>query len=511
MGNKLRLIFFIVIVLVVLGVFVLKEIAVTSKSYKCKDCNVILISIDTLRADHIGAYGYYRNTSPNIDKFAEESILFENAYSQSSFTLPSHMSIFTSLYPSTHKIEMPFEKNILHTDIPTLAEILQKNNYTSIWVAPLDNIPLNLNRGFERGFDEFYDSLTTIDKNLLFKINDKTKYWNNALKWIRTQEKDKKFFMFLHSYNVHYPYTPNLDSIKKFTNQTIDYIPIDDEGFIKLIKKEIENNTYGILENKDYEYFNNKSILENCLQTPYIPKCGDPLYKFGFNVYWKMINLSDKEEMDYIKLLYDAEIYEIDLLIKDLLDTLKNENLLNNTIIIITSDHGEEFGEHNDFDHAKTLYEEVIKVPLIIWAPNLKDKKIDSVVQSIDIMPTLLDIVGIPIPKHVQGISLLPFLTKNNPIKQIYQFSELKSNNLRAIRFGKWEYIMETVQLSNYTCIILSGKDELFNLDEDPGELTNLVYKNQKIVKKLRSNIFYLVNQQLFNMTSPCKTLKENI
>jgi arylsulfatase len=163
----------------------------------CRDCNVILIAIDTLRADHLGAYGYGRTTSPNIDAFAREGRVFTNFYSNSSWTLPSFSAMFTSLYPSDVKMQLPADK--LDDRFTTIAEILKQDGYATVgFNSPT---PVSRNGGFFQGLDSF----TVVQPDR--QVQDTTLLIPKALEWLDAN-KDQKFFMFLHTFEVHDPFCP---------------------------------------------------------------------------------------------------------------------------------------------------------------------------------------------------------------------------------------------------------------------------------------------------------------
>lgn len=391
--------------------------------------NVILISLDTLRADHLGAYGYFRNTSPNIDKIAKNGVFFQNTITQAPWTLPSHMSMLTSLYPSQlgysimnrieRKFKMP-EKAI------TLAEILKENGYLTAGFTGGANVSKVF--GFHHGFS-FYNERWKRDIDLALK---------NISDWVQKHRKDK-FFLFFHTYEIH------------------DFPPGEHEIF-----------TDGI----------------------------NPL-----------------DEINYKKALYDGKIKYVDDYIGLLIEKLRSLNLLNKTLIVITSDHGEAFYEHGLTGHGDVLYDEVLRVPLIFHLDGIvpRNKAIDNQVRVIDIMPTILDILSIPPPKFIEGTSLVPFFKKNARTNLI-AFTEATNfphdNRItiidyRSLRMLEYKYIyypeIEENLMSylkskeketGYTIDMYNQEEgELYNLIEDPGELTNIIKLKSSIASDLRKEI----------------------
>jgi len=313
--------------------------------FRSPEPNIILISIDTLRQDHVGIYGYKRNTTPTIDKIAKEGIFFENAFSSASWTLPAHMSMFTGLPPSVHSVEK--KTNKLSKNIQTLTQLIKSKGYKTAAIVTLPFVSAKY--GFARGFDKF----TEIFKKKSRIVSD------NALSWLKTN-KDKQFFLFLHFCDVHWPYLPPAKFAEEFGIDT----------------KNSKWREWGRLVS--------------------LRKFSDP-----------EIPMSKKMRKNVIG-LYDGEILNVDDKISRIINYLKKENIYENTILIITSDHGEEFKEHNSFGHGHSLYSEVINVPLIIRFPkkiksNIKTK--DPVIIS-DIPLTLLNMLDISPPPQFEKYSV---------------------------------------------------------------------------------------------------------
>ncbi len=451
--KKKFVVFFIFASLIALGI--LYSLSEIQNETDCKDCNIILISITTLRSDHLGTYGYPRNTTPNIDKFAEKSTLFEDVYSTSSWTLPSQMSIFTSVVPSYHKLYNVSQDSTLSNEIYTLPELLKEKDYKNIWVAPLWLEFLNLERGFERGFDEFYSSYSNSSQSYEKSYEKEENYWKNAFYLIDNYNNSEKFFMFLHSYKLHSPYSPQPETI---------------ELFDKNLTKE-SNYLAG---------------------------------KFGF------LDMN-KENMEYFKTLYDAELYEMDKKFGMFIDKLQEKGILDNTIIILTGDHGQEFYEHKRIGHGITLYDEVIKVPLIIYVPKGQKRRVKIRVSSLDILPTTLDLIGLESPKYIQGTSLKEMmLGGENHIenKNKVIISELYGEKIALIE-DNWKYIADIERVSS-KCFIIDDKSELFDLENDSEEKNNLFFEREEVVKRLKSKLIDKMNNPNKPLSGSCD-FKERI
>jgi len=373
--------------------------------------NVILISIDTLRADHLACYGYYRKTSPNIDAFAEESLLFENAFSASPTTLPSHMSIFTGVTPPVHEVKC-FEETFipLSSSIKTLPEILRDHGFTTYGYR---GNPYQLKGiyGFGRGFPGPADTTGTgyygYRQSLLFS------------KHIYEMRRGQPFFLFLHNYDVHvsdlhtskYLYDGPPEFRDRFTQGTFDH--------------NVEDVWYGREE------------------------------------------LTDKE-MEQVIARYDGGILHADNKIGRLFALLKKEGLYDNSLIVLTADHGESLGARGKLHGHGGLYDVGAHVPLIVKFPvNFKASiplkgRIGSLVRTIDILPTILDALSIEPPSYIEGKSLLRL--EGDRIN-----TAIQGNDWYAVRTSDSKILFNGTGKS-------SGKTnvEVFDVKDDPTESKNL-------------------------------------
>jgi arylsulfatase A-like enzyme len=377
--------------------------------YKCPHCNVVLIMIDTLRADHLGIYGYERDTSPNIDAFAEKSLLFENVRSQAACTFPSVNSILTSQFPSNFLGQSNGRIGIPE-HIKSLAEIFKNKNYSTIAISAspiVRKTPSNNNKfgGFDRGFDFFNEECELKDASC---INDKVFKLLNSTK--------SPFFLYLHYMDPHDPYSPPKEFTKQFS-----------------------------------ENYNDKEFIKEGNPDP-IEKM---LYGIGSNV-----NLT-KEDIKHLIDLYDDEIAYFDSQFKILLDKISEKDLMDKTIIIITADHGEEFMEHNSIKHCHTLFDTESKIPLIIRIPSM-NKKVTGKAAALDIIPTILDYLDFSLSDYsFDGKSLRPVIESNRDInKNVFsaQFT------LRSINDDRYKLIYD-ISLKNFLLYDLTeDKDETKNI-----------------------------------------------
>jgi arylsulfatase A-like enzyme len=389
-----------------------------------RNVNVILISIDTLNPKHLGCYGYDRNTSPTIDSLAKAGMLFENAFSHSPKTTPAHLSMFTSLYPSVHKVNNwnKYEGGYaLDHRIITLPEILKNAGYHTAAFTGGGNVQSSI--GFGSGFD-VYD-------------NDE-QVWSSAFDWL-DQNHQSKFFLFLHTFRVHSPYLPpppyNTMFGEKYQGKIID----TEQGLQEYFKQNYN---------------------------------ADDDFPGSHELFWESVDKGNPRDLKRLVALYDGCIrFMNDRMVAVLLNRLGKYDLLKNTLIIFTSDHGEEFLEHGDFLH-KELYDEHIQVPLIMRFPenSYKKKIVQEQVTLIDLLPTLLDYLGLPIPEMAQGISLMSFIAGQE--MNLPAFSERTDisdvpDMKKAIRTLEWKYIWWPTK----------KMQELYNLSEDPGEQINVAEK----------------------------------
>lgn len=312
---------------------------------------IILISIDSLRADHLHCYGYPVVTSPNIDRIADEGILFQRTIAQAPWTLPSHLSMLTSRFVKSHGVDEGNKK--LNAETVTLAEVLQQEGYAT--AAFVSGPWMHPQFGFARGFD-FYN-MESGSADAIRSHSDITSPAITArvMEWLNHFDRKRNFFLFIHYWDVHYDYIP-----------PSPYDRIFDPDYT------------GNVDGKNFET--------------------DP----GVN------HELPEEDIRHLLALYDGEIAFTDKYIGMLFQRLIQLDLFDESLIIITSDHGDEFFEHKGKGHCTTLYDEVIRVPLIIRPPRGKDKTkiIPATARSIDIAATVLKFAGCTIPDSFQGKNL---------------------------------------------------------------------------------------------------------
>lgn len=402
----------------------------SNQTPRARKSPVILISIDTLRADHLGCYGYGRPTSPHIDEFSRDAVLFERCISQSTSTLASHGSMLTSLLPVHHGAS--FTRTApLPPSVTTLAEVLKGAGYKTMSVNDGGQIAPQF--GLGKGFD-LYDNLDLYfaPHQLYFKRTAA-----KAVDWLEANT-GAKSFLFLHTYETHHPYTPKKEALRLFEKSYAGPLPADIS--VDLIGK--------------------------------------------INAGAVKLSPGDKA---HIVAAYDAEIRSMDEAFGAFIAYLKKKGLYENAVIIFTSDHGEEFGEHGIMaSHSEDLYTEQTHVPLIIKFPGARhaSQKAGALVRSIDIMPTLLDLLGLPIPLACEGTSLLPLARGKRPKEPLYAVSqrdmlETYPSGFWSITDGKWK--------------LFDAK--LFDLENDPQEKTDVSAAHPDLKLKLRRRVLRMMGK----------------
>lgn len=386
-----------------------------------KPRNLVLISIDTLRADRLGCYGYPKPTSPALDKIASEGLLFENMYTPSPWTLPAHMSLLTGLYPSRHGVKSRGTK--LPNGVDTLAEVLSGHGFAT--AAVINYLYLDQRFGFAKGFDYYKQ----IPENQTTKGAAST--INSLAKKLLLNRPDKPFFFFLHYFDVHSDYTPKDRYKKQFTTP---YQGIADGSTIQLMAF---RKGLVLLSQKDIQHFSD---------------------------------------------LYDGEIRQLDDELGKLFLFFKEQGLWEQTLLIVTSDHGEEFLEHGGVLHGQTQYQESIHVPMIMHGPGIpKSKRIEGNSSLVDVMPTVLGMLGIETPDTLDGIDLQPtWGSSETKLPSRFIFAEADHHDIKRAVFHQHYKL-------HYD--LLTKKSQLYDLTKDPNEKYDLADKDTSAANQLFSQL----------------------
>ena len=400
--------------------------------------NLVLVSIDTLRADHLHCYGYGKDVSPFLDSVARRGILFRNTIAQANWTLPSHVSMLTSLYPAVHRVQNGTDK--MPDSLLTLAEILSAEGYST--AAFVDGGVMSHKFGFDQGFGLYDDRSKGRDKD------------RKVVGWVREHRKGP-FFLFYHTYDVHYPYRHHPRSRSAAGEKEL-------EEFARRINARDFSFTDEELARGIVAWYTDPGFYRMIGLDKVAPMKRE--MESFMKERWK--NLPGyRRDLDFLLEAYDGGISFADARIGRLWRELETLGVGDRTLLVITSDHGECFLEHGALGHPALLYDEIVRVPLLILYPPLgrKGLEVESQVMSVDILPTALDILGVPAPPNIQGESLLSLITGPGGAAERPAFSD--AEGIQSVRAAGWKLIAPASGKK--------GPTELYDLREDPGETRN--------------------------------------
>jgi len=397
--------------------------------------NVIFISVDTLRADHLGLYGYSRDTSPNLDRLAKEAVTFDRAQAPRGLTWPSLVSMLTSLYPKSSNVRR--NGDLLSEEVLTLADILKGKGYAT--AAFFGNacgvIMRNLDTNFCGSDEEAH---------------------RDAIRWLKDRD-ESPFFFWVHYKAPHEEYAPP---------------PVHD-----------------VFTRPDYR--------------------GEAT---GERTYLDAVTLAGKrpeqKDLDHVVALYDGEVRYADSMLGEVWKTLLREGILESSIVIFTSDHGEELLQHNNyFYHSCSIYESVLHIPLVIRFPDksLNGVRIPELVGNIDITPTLLELLGVDLPNSFEGQTLLPLMNREPRAKEEFtrSFAEYYRPGtgwIGSIRTDRWHYIYNPEKIT--TACRPQGtyfgidEEELYDHAKDTMEVRNLATLHTDLLADFRHEILEAFGRQ---------------
>jgi len=500
--------------------------------------NIVLIVMDAVRAQNMSVYGYKKETTPMIEKMLSDCMLYKNAISSAYWTLPSFPSLFTGTYLSKHGLVV--EGDVLDPKLITIAEMLKTKGYVTIGLCK--NVYVSHFSGLDRGFDIFYDYRYQSPKSMLYDLllrsiqrgrhtplhgtknagemdqderfqgaarskkrtlenitelgvlrqafwnltafSDKSAKNKNELAFRLVKKvKRKPFFVFIHYDEAHTPYILPKDSRERFIDFELDRKPWD--------------------VNQDYvKYFSRRVKM-------------------------------DESDFQTLEALYNGAISYLDRRVHEIYSFLQEENLSDNTMMIITSDHGDNLGEHGIMFHVFCLYDTLIKIPLIIKYPaELSPSGSESrIVQNTDVLPTIMDVLGVKgknMLNQIQGNSLVTSNIKKR--SYLYGISELVKPfgpALRPLRKLLKMYDRRLISIRTKTRKYIfssDGRHEFYDLEKDPQELNNLIDRKDKSIRhdildlrrKLRPwleafNDFYQKNQSKIDEEEKIKDMETEI
>ncbi|UCH35527.1 MAG: sulfatase [Armatimonadota bacterium] len=403
--------------------------------------NVLLLDIDTLRADHLGCYGYARKTSPNLDALAAQGALCEKLYAPAVPTQPSHTTMYTGQYPITHGIVSHGGAASLADDAPFLPELLQKAGYTTCAVDTMRA----MKPWFARGYEFYVDPSAGLEHRhaaTCERVNAR------AIPWLR-QHADERFFLYVHYWEPHTPYLPPA----RYRGLFYDGDPTDPK--------------------------------HDTLAAIYRQPFGEWWLESWFSQFPQPLR-----DAEYIVAMYDGEIRYADDGVGELLAALDDTADADDTLVLVFSDHGENMYHHDVFFDHHGLYEGVIHCPLVVRWPGrvAAGTRVPHLVQHTDLAPTLLDAAGVEIPQAIEGRSLVPLITAEShaPLHDRLITQECTWQAKWALRTDEYKLILSREQ----------GRDlhdkpprELYHLAADPGELTNLAERQPDVVAAMESEL----------------------
>lgn len=421
------------------GVIYFSKPIIYKKKVNSKRKNIIFIALDTLRGDQIGVHLGDQSLTPNINRFIEDSVYFKNAYAQTSWTLPSFMSLFTGLYEYNHEVGI---KNSLSPKKPFL---IREMSHKFITFGYHGGKVMNSRWGYWQGFDyykkfRFAGALFPQAGQSLFRT---------ALELLE-KSTFPELFLFLHTYQVHSPYTPPTEFLYRI--------------------------------NKQPEFMKIEAVNYNNPAKTYLPV--------------------EEELKKSMKELYQAEILAFDSYFGEFIKRLKAMNLYENSMIVFISDHGEEFFEHNGWAHSHSLYNELTKVPVIIKFPGnrFKNSKVNNVVGILDLMPTILNFYGIDYEADkLDGKNLMPLIKEGRIRSPAYVVTTISTGRYFEAIPPKIAIIFDDYKLiynqpfnprdldffKDYTLPPETPKLELYDLKKDPYEKHNIAYTHPGLRKKM--------------------------
>ncbi len=448
----------------------------------CPGCNVILVSLDTLRADELPCYGYARNTAPNLCAFAGQNIQFNRLYSESSNTLDGHMSIFTGLYPSTHHVINELT-DALNPNIKTLTETLAGHGYKTIYAGTTGDPNLPIKLGLGRGFTEIHPMQSL-----------QPGWKEDYMRLLPELTGTKPAFIFLHTYAVHDPYVAG-HGPRLYVPGSIQGLPMTLDEFsptsIEFYQFVLSDYRIRLAASDTSDSVARSQAIVSGLQDAIATgniKSGKAIfdsfpsyeqYKYHDGWYWHLIDKHNPGDVAYIRGLYDERLHSLDANLKPLLEFVSRPEIKRKTIIIFVADHGEEFMEHRHMLHTNNIYNTVTHVPFIMAAPRIPSGQINALVQNIDLYPTILALTGIQSPGAVEGNSILPILLGDRSQKgDPYVISEHRNDFVRSIQDGSWKLYVNKLENGTIT-------HELYNLVVDPAEQHNVLTMHPDIQSRL--------------------------
>lgn len=454
-----------------------KEAPASSSYLKSNFKHIVFISIDTLRADHLSCYGYPRTTTPFLDNLANKGLRFTNAFSPISTTAPSHTSMLTGLYPLQHKVMKNGDR--LNDSFTTLPELLQKQGFTTVGFSAT-NVhfkPSNLAQGFAL-FNEPSDEYIQGSVQKTGKIyRDAKDTIDEAVGWINGGKTPDKFFLFIHLFDPHRIFSPPTQHLEAVTASVLDPEAMTD---FLIAQQHIKPEFY-----------------------------------------------QDRKQLLTTINAYDGEIHFADGELARLFATIQAKGLENETLWIVTSDHGEGLGAHMYAEHGRNIYNEQIHVPLIIYPSSTgAAHELSEIVQNVDLMPTIADLLDITqdslIPYPLEGVSLQPYMTSEKKgIPHEFGFAQRRAYQEKPGANAPPKELIEYEEGEKFTIFTKQQKliyntvrgEEMYDIMTDPYETIDLASQHHPMQTLLKETMGKKIKElksdfQIEKSTVDKKTIK---
>lgn len=424
-------------VILVIGI----SVYTAQKTPEISHTNVLILTVDSCQPDYWGAYGYEKNTTPFFDALASEGVLFSNAIVPTSWTIPSLASMLTGVNPNVHGIDA--RGKLMDRRIPTLFEMLEQQGY-AIGDTSYTLTEPSINSVFKK-----------VDISPDVALAEGRSEESYLLSWMQ-EHKDRPFFAWVHFHTAHLPY-----------NATPPY----NQMFLEDIDPEV-------LQDRQIEFVRSQIIVRK----------GE-------------VDFEPQRHTDAVRALFAQTLRQQDAKIGKVLQRLDELGLKDNTLIVITADHGDELLEHGFIGHASTswdssVYDDLIQVPLLLYEPKAlpEGERIEPQVRMIDLLPTILDVLDIPLTAKIQGQSLLPLIEGSGEFQEDSAFSEttpcgyscpkrLENQRRRSVRTNEWKLI------ANYSPENEDTTYELYHLAEDPGETNNVIDEYPEVAERFKQEM----------------------
>jgi arylsulfatase A-like enzyme len=420
--------------------------------------NILLIVMDAVRAQNLSCYGYHRLTTPNLEQFAEHCVVYENAISAGCWSLPGHASIFTGLYPSTHRAHD--QHKFLETQYPTMAELLRLKGYRTIALCHKWDVgPFT---GLDRGFEWFNHSNSRVPRTLrriafradngvarvMGRRDSGARYTNRRIRSLlpQLQADEQPFFMFVSYLEAHSPYRP--------PREYNLYLP---NGVSPRRAREVNQDRWKYMVG----------------QAP-----------------------MDDRDFEILTALYDGELSYVDARVAQVLDWLEQLDMLDQMMVIITADHGENLGEHQLMTHGFCLYDTVVRVPLLIHYPRgtARPGQVTHQVQTVDLLPTVLAMLGDTLSetyRSLQGYDLLSSSRHEFAIaEQAHPDFTSFYKRMPGTDISKYDQALKMIRTDRHKYIWSSDDSfELHDLQADPAEVNNIIFEQPAIAQDLAERL----------------------